>query len=71
MAELIVGDASEFELTIKLGETSVFRESTDSAFTEIARILRNAAAKIEQGQTEMTLYDAYGNVVGSCQVIEV
>jgi hypothetical protein len=70
MAELIVNDSSEFELTIKLGGTDIFRESTDSAFTEIARILSHAAIKVGQGQTEMTLYDIHGNVVGSCQVVE-
>jgi hypothetical protein len=70
MAELIIADGSEFELTIKLGDSDIFRESADSVFIEIARILRHTATKIEQGQTEMTLYDISGNSIGSCQVID-
>lgn len=60
----------EFNLTIKL-DNDAFNESTDSAFNEIARILQCAAAKIEQGQTDVTLYDVNGNKVGACQIIAV
>lgn len=60
----------EFTLRIELGNDA-FNEATDAAYIEIARILRHAAAKIEQGQTDVTLYDVNGNKVGECEIVEL
>lgn len=54
----------KFTLTIDC-ENSAFDEYPAS---EIARILRDAVAKVEDGQTDARLFDCNGNRVGAFRV---
>jgi len=52
--------AERFKLTLKLGNEAF----SDDPSYEVARILREAAKRVERGDTESVLMDVNGNKVG-------
>jgi len=54
----------KFTITIECDNAAF----TDDAAHEVARILREAADKLERGQTEFKLMDYNGNTVGRAKV---
>ncbi len=56
-----------FTLTIETGNAA-FGDCLDDETAELARILRAAADKLDEGSTYGLLYDANGNRMGSFEV---
>lgn len=58
-----------FTLTILTGNAA-FDPAAGGAHSELPRLLRKAADKVTDGQTEGVLVDANGNVVGEFSLSE-
>jgi len=57
-----------FSLEIKATTGNGFSETHGEVATEVARILREAADKLERGVTDFSLYSEVGTKVGSAEL---